>query len=248
MPPDASPSPRGPVVFATTHWTRVLASQGRTTDAQQALSDLCAAYYAPVVAVLRGEFRADDQARDLAHAFFEGILERHGLDGADPSRGRFRSYLLGALKHFLGNQRLRAARSKRGANAPHAPLDPSPGETGSLENAGASSPPDAAVFDRAWAISLIERALAVVSREAAASGSLREFEALKPWLTGDGDLEGRTQASVATELGLADGAFRVALHRLRRRFRAATKAEIADTVSGPEEVADELRHLIAALG
>ncbi|MGE3309249.1 MAG: RNA polymerase sigma factor [Limisphaerales bacterium] len=247
-PPDPSPLPRGPIVFATTHWTRILASQGKSSDAQQALSDLCAAYYAPVVAVLRSESRTDDQARDLAHAFFEGILERHGLHGADPSRGRFRSYLLGALKHFLANQRLRAARAKRGANASHTELDPLAGDTDAVDGAGVARPPDDAVFDRTWAISVVERSLEVVSREAASSGSLREFEALKPWLTGDGDRDGRTQAAVAAELGMGEGAFRVALHRLRRRFREAAKREIAATVSDPGEIADELRHLIAALG
>lgn len=107
--------------------------------------------------------------------------------------------------------------------------------------------PDDAVFDRAWALSLLERAFAVLTREAEQNGNLREFEMLKPWLTGDVIGEGRTQSDAAKELGLADGAFRVALHRLRRRFRDVAKGEIAATVSSPDDVADELRHLIAAL-
>lgn len=240
--------PRDPVVFATTHWTRVLASQGRAPDAQQALSDLCAAYYAPVVAALRGEFRTDDQARDLAHAFFERILERHGLDGADPARGRFRSYLLGALKHFLANHRAHASRGKRGGGASHQPLDALPEPAEPMPMLKASAPPDSAVFDRAWALSVLEHAFATLAREATETGSLRELAALKPWLTGDGEAEGRTQAVVAAELGLTGGAFRVALHRLRRRFRDIVKAEIARTVADPGDVADELRHLIHTLG
>lgn len=244
---DGTPPSQGPVVFATTHWTRVLASQGQAPDAQAALSDLCAIYYAPVVAVLHGQGRTEDQARELAHAFFERILERHGLDGADPARGRFRSYLLGALKHFLANHHAHSRRTKRGGDAPHQPLDPSPDEPDTPSIADASTPPDDAVFDRAWALSLLERAFAVLSREAAQTGSLREFESLKPWLTGDGESEGRTQAGAAKELGWSDGAFRVALHRLRRRFRDVVKGEIAGTVTDPADVADELRHLIAAL-
>lgn len=244
---DAPQLERGPVVFATTHWTRVLASQGQEPDAQAALSDLCATYYAPVVAVLRGQWRTDDEARDLAHAFFERILERHGLDGADPARGRFRSYLLGALKHFLANHHAHARRTKRGGDAPHQPLDPSPEDPDTPPITDASTLPEDTVFDRAWALSLLERAFTVLSREAAQSGSLREFEVLKPWLTGDGEGEGQTQADAANELGWSDGAFRVALHRLRRRFRDVVKGEIAGTVADPTDVADELRHLIAAL-
>jgi RNA polymerase sigma-70 factor (ECF subfamily) len=238
---------RGPVVFATTHWTRVLASRGQAPEAQQALSDLCATYYAPVVAVLRGECRSDDEARELAHAFFERILERHGLEGADPARGRFRSYLLGALKHFLSNRRLHARRTKRGGDAPHQPLDPSPNESDTPAIADASSLPDDAVFDRTWALSLLERAFDVLKREATQSGNLREFEVLKPWLTGDGEGAERTQSDAAQELGWSDGAFRVALHRLRRRFREVVKGEIAATVASPDDIADELRHLIHAL-
>jgi DNA-directed RNA polymerase specialized sigma24 family protein len=238
---------RGPVVFATTHWTRVLASRGQAPEAQQALSDLCATYYTPVVAVLRGECRSGDEARDLAHAFFERILERQGLDGADPARGRFRSYLLGALKHFLANRRLHARRTKRGGDAPHLPLEPSPNEPDTLSIADTSGLPDDAVFDRAWALSLLERAFDVLKAEAAQSGNSREFEVLKPWLTGDGEGAERTPSDAAQELGWSDGAFRVALHRLRRRFRDVVKGEIAATVASPDDIADELRHLIAAL-
>ena len=100
--------------FATTHWTRVLAARGDSSEAQAALSELCAAYYQPVVAFLNGTGRTDDDARELAHQFFSRILERNGLDGADPERGRFRSYLLGALKHFLHATREREERQKRG--------------------------------------------------------------------------------------------------------------------------------------
>ena len=244
-----TPSPRPPVIFATTHWTRVLASRGSAVEAREALSALCAAYYESVVAVLRGERRTDDQARDLAHAFFESVLEHHGLGGADPARGRFRSYLLGALKHFLANRREHEAREKRGGRAVHVPLDaPRPGDTETPSIPDPAAEPDAAAFDRAWALRTLERAFAVLTADAARSGDPASFEALKPWLIDDAEAAGRTQAQAAAALGWSDVAFRVALHRLRRRFREVVRAEVAGTVSDPADVADELRHLIVALG
>ena len=239
----APPPPN--IAFVTTRWTQVVNSRGDSPGARQALSDLCAAYYAPVVAFLRREDRDEDTARELAHEFFARVLERPAFKEADPQRGRFRSYLLGALKHFLANRRVHELREKRGAGAIHEPL---PQETDTSLSPGVADPtspsPDA-VFDREWALSVLERAFAVLTSESKQAGALRQFETLKPWLTGDG--VGRPQAEVARELGLNEGALRVAIHRLRRRFREVVKAEIAQTVSEPADVADELRHLIAAL-
>ncbi len=244
------PGERG--VFATTHWTVVLASRGTGPEARQALSDLCAAYYAPVVAVLRAEHRTDDQARELAHAFFERVLERHGVDGADPARGRFRSYLLGALKHFLANRRAWDQRQRRGGEVDHVPWDaesggPESGGEGVEEEKGMT--PNAAVFDRAWALQLLARALETLGREASENGTRREFEVLKPWLAGEPDDpgRGRSQAEAARAWGGSEGAFRTALHRLRGRFRALVKAEIGATVGSPGEIDEELRHLIEAV-
>jgi RNA polymerase sigma factor (sigma-70 family) len=231
--------------FATTRWTHVLAARGSSPEARQALSDLCAAYYAPVVAFLRREGRDEDAARELAHEFFARVLERPSFDGADPQRGRFRSYLLGALKHFLANRRVHDLREKRGAGAAHEPLVRESDTSTGPAIADASTPTPDTVFDREWALSVLERAFAVLSREAEQAGALREFEALKPWLTGES--AGRPQADAAQELGLSEGAVRVAIHRLRRRFREVVKAEIAQTVKEPGEVAEELRHLIEVL-
>lgn len=231
--------------FVTTRWTQVVAARGDSPEAREALSDLCAAYYAPVVAFLHREGRDEDAARELAHEFFERVLERHPFEGADPQRGRFRSYLLGALKHFLANRRVHESREKRGAGALHESLasatDISPGPA----IADTTSPSPDTVFDREWALSVLERAFAVLSRESEQSGTRREFETLKPWLTGES--AGRTQADPARELGMTEGAVRVAIHRLRRRFREMVKAEIAQTVNEPGAVDDELRHLIAVL-
>lgn len=239
---DASHPPTSSGAFVTTRWTRVLAARGNSPEARAALSDLCAAYYLPVVAFLRREGRDEDAARDLAHEFFALILERDSLGGADPARGRFRSYLLGALKHFLANRRLHDHREKRGGGLPHESLD---ARTDTSPGPALTGPSPDTVFDREWALQVIERALALLADEAQSSGTESEFAALKPWLTGDG-AEPATVA--AGKLGMTPGALRVAVHRLRRRFREMVKAEIRQTVADPAEVDGELRHLIASLG
>jgi RNA polymerase sigma factor (sigma-70 family) len=231
--------------FRTTRWTRVLAARGDSAEAKSALSDLCAAYYAPVVAFLRAEGREEDAARELAHEFFARVLERQSLGGADPARGRFRSYLLGALKHFLGDQRDRALTAKRGGGAAHEPLaagtDTSPG----LDVPDPKAPAAEREFDRKWALTVLDRALAALAQEHAVAGESAKFDALKPWLTGD--TEKLSQAQVAAQLKMNEGAVKVAVHRLRRRFRELVKAEIAQTVGDPAQVPAEMQSLLAAL-
>jgi RNA polymerase sigma-70 factor (ECF subfamily) len=239
-----TPNPAG--VFATTRWTQVLAARGDSSDARAALGDLCAAYYAPVVAFLHRSGRDEDAARELAHAFFARVLERQSLGGADPARGRFRSYLLGALKHFLADQRDRALTAKRGGGVAHEPLsggtDTSPGR----EFPDVTAPDAEREFDRKWALTVIGRTLDVLEAEHTAAGDGAKFAALKPWLMGDS--EPHSQAEAAHALGMNEGAVKVAIHRLRKRFRQALKEEIGATLNGPGDVEDELRHLIAALG
>ena len=235
----------GANTFVTTRWTQVLASRGNSEQARQALSDLCAAYYAPVVTFLRSEGRNEETARELAHEFFARVLERQSLGGADPVAGRFRSYLLGALKHFLANRRVRESRQKRGGQITHEPILNGTDTRVGIDIVDHSvSTPDK-LFDREWAFSILKRALAVMRKDAVANGTLHQFQILKPWLTGE--LGGRSQAQSAQELGISEGAARAAVHRLRRRFRELVKAEIAQTVNDPAEVAEEMRHLIEAL-
>lgn len=228
--------------FATTRWTQVFASQGNSEQARQALSELCAAYYGPVITFLRAEGRDDETARDLAHSFFARVLERPSFAGADPSRGRFRCYLLGALKHFLAKDRARAAREKRGRQFPHEPLE---NDTSLGPVVPDSSAPPDGLFDREWALNILERSFSVMKEEAAHNNMMREFEKLKPFLTGESS--GLSQSAAARELGMNDGAVRVAIHRLRRRFRTIVRAEISQTVSDPAEISSEMQHLIAAL-
>lgn len=214
--------------FHPTQWTLVLRARGEGELAKAALSELCAAYYEPVVAFLRREGRGEEAARETAHGFFATVLEA-GVGTPEPGRGRFRSYLLGALKHFLAKQRAASLAGKRGGGAEHVPLGDDPGATD-----------DVLAFDRDWAMNLIARALSTLEAEHA--GKPDSFATLKPWL--DGGAEG-SQADAARALGMSETAVKVAIHRLRGRFRELIRAEVAATVHDPAEVAEELRHLIA---
>ncbi|GEP44230.1 RNA polymerase sigma factor [Brevifollis gellanilyticus] len=232
--------------FQATRWTLIARSRGGDTSAKAALSDLCAAYYAPVVAFLRSEGRTDDAARDLAHGFFARLLEGGKLEQAEQGRGRFRSYLLGALKHFLSDQRDRSTAAKRGGGAEHTPID----NTSESSSPGLQiqddkmSAPDAA-FDRQWAISLLDSALRDLDAEMMTEGKQRAFELLKPWLTGDPEAE--SQANIAKELGMSVDAVKQSVLRLRKRFRALVKKRIADTVEGSAQADEEFQHLMSAL-
>lgn len=227
--------------FAPTRWTLVVQAKGGDRAAKAALSELCAAYYAPVIGFLRAERRDEDTARELAHSFFARVLAGGSLGGADPARGRFRSYLLGALKHFLGDNRDRAHAEKRGGGMTPEQLDPG-------THAGQSLPAvrdDDRIFDRQWALTLIARALEIVGGELRDAGKGFHFDVLKPWLSGES--AALSQADAAQQLGVSEGAVKVAIHRLRQRFRETVKAEIAQTVHDPADVDDELRHLLAVL-
>ncbi len=217
--------------FHPTQWTLVLRARGESSEAKAALSDLCAAYYEPVVAFLRRDGRGDDAAREKAHAFFESVLSQ-GVGAPDRERGRFRSYLLGSLKHFLSNHREASLAMKRGGGVEHVSF--------LNEDVASGTHDETLAFDRDWALSLIARALA--SLEADLAGKPQLFAVLKPWLaTG---VTG-SQADAARALGISEAAVKVAIHRLRVRFRELIRAEVAATVNDPAEVPDELRHLIS---
>jgi RNA polymerase sigma-70 factor (ECF subfamily) len=225
--------------FHTTRWTVVRSARGDSAEAREALGELCAAYYAPIVAFLRARGREEDAAREQAHTFFARVLASGSLGGADPVRGRFRSYLLGAVKHFLSDESDRAGAEKRGGDA----------ERTTIESATTIPAPDARetelAFDRQWALTVIARALDIVGAELRDAGKAAYFDALKPWLTGES--AALSQADIARTLGVSDGAAKVAIHRLRQRFREAVKAEIAQTVRDAADVDDELRHFLAVL-
>jgi len=239
-----APSPL-PGAFVTTHWTRVLEARGDSPEAKAALSDLCAAYYAPVFAFIRRSAPDEDAARDLTQEFFARLLSGQGIATVDPQRGRFRSFLLGAVKHFLADMREHAHRLKRGAGQPMESIEPGTDTSPGLQLPDPNAPSPDREFDRKWALTLLDRALTVLAREHEASGKAGQFEALKPWLSGD--TENISQAAAAARLGLNEGAVKVAIHRLRRRFREVIKNEIAQTVSDPAQVDLELHYLLEAL-
>lgn len=232
--------------FHDTRWTLVSRSRGGDEQARSALNELCEAYYAPVVAFLRRDGRDEDMARDLAHDFFAKLLAGGAIEGADPLRGRFRSYLLAALKHFAADQRDHAHAAKRGGGQIHAIIEAESDATGAgLQIADSSAKAPDAAFDRQWALTLLARALATLEAELRGSGKGHYFDTLKPWLTADADATPQSEA--AEKLGISEDAVKVAIHRLRKRFRDAVKAEIAQTVRDLGNVRDELDALMAAL-
>ena len=233
--------------FAPTRWTLILRARGGTPESRTALSELCEAYYQPVLRFLQREGRDEDSARELTQEFFAQILSRGGFDEADPERGRFRSYLLGALKHFLADQRKHDQRLKRGGGAAHESIDASPNDddSNSIRVADISTPAPESFFDREWAMAVMARALEVLQKEFTGAGKADQFDTLKPWLMGEAP--SMFQADAARQLALSEGAVKVVIHRLRKRFRDAVRSEIAQTLRDPALVDEELRHLVEAL-
>jgi RNA polymerase sigma-70 factor (ECF subfamily) len=224
--------------FRETSWTLVEQSRGKDEDARLALSELCKRCYAPVQKFIALWCRDQEAARDLTHGFFARVLEGGSLNGAERERGRFRSYLLGAVKHFLCEATAHEQRLKRGLQHEHVTLEDEP------LNDERMLAPDAE-FDRAWALALLDRSLAILQQEMEASGKGAVFEALKPWLAGTA-VQGQ-QLLAAKALGISETAVRVLVHRLRKRFREIIESEVSQTLEIGADVADELRHLLAVL-
>jgi RNA polymerase sigma factor (sigma-70 family) len=232
-------------IFVTTQWTQVLATRGDSPEARQALSDLCAAYYTPVFVMIRRAAPSEEVARDLTQEFFARLLARAGLGQVDPERGRFRFFLLGAVKHFLADVHEEQCRLKRGGGRVPISLDAGTDSSPGLEIADTSRPSPELEFDREWAVTMLDRALERLGREQAAVGNGEQFPALKPWLTGD--KQEVSQSDLAARLGMSEGALRVTLHRLRKRFRELVREEIASTVADSTHVREELGYLLEVL-
>jgi RNA polymerase sigma-70 factor (ECF subfamily) len=244
---DATPQKPTPGNFALTRWTLVLRARGGSPEARAALAELCEAYYQPVFRFLCREGRSDDAAQELTQEFFTRILAGRALDAIQRERGRFRSYLLGAVKHFLADVHDHEHRLKRGGGAAPDSLDaPTSTETATgIQVADPAATPADQVFDRQWALAVIDHALKALEGELAAAGKREQFNLLQPWLVGDA--AGGSQADTARHLGLSEGALKVVVHRLRKRFRDLVRAEIAQTVGDPATVQDELRYLVEVL-
>jgi RNA polymerase sigma-70 factor (ECF subfamily) len=181
----------------------------------------------------------------LTQEFFSRLLSRQGIDKVNPERGRFRSFLLGAVKHFLADMRDRDARLKRGAGYTIETLQPETDTSPGWQMADPTAPSPDEVFDRKWALTLLDRALAVLTTEHQGAGKSAQFEVLKVWLTGDN--ENISQLEAARQLGMNEGTVKVAIHRLRRQFREVIKMEIGRTVQDPSQVNEELRHLLESM-
>jgi len=237
-------SPSAPARFATTHWSVIVAAQdGASPQAQEALSSLCAAYWYPLYVFIRRQGYAAEQAQDLTQEFFARLLERDFLGSVDPAKGRFRAFLLAACKHFLANERDRERAQKRGGGMTILPLDWDRAEGRySLEPAHVQTPEK--LFERRWALTLLDSVLARLREEFAGKGKAEVFESLRVFLLGEGRSVPYTQ--IADELGMSLSAVKVAVHRLRQRYRELLRDEIAKTVVDVEQIDDEIRALFAA--
>jgi DNA-directed RNA polymerase specialized sigma24 family protein len=227
--------------FHTTRWTMVLAAGGAGAAAERALGELCALYREPLLAHGRRRGLTPTDAEDAVQGFFARLLRGDALVGVRRERGRFRAFLLGAFNHHLSDLRDRERAEKRGG-----------GRVLQLDTAGwagaatedAAHTPDAA-FDRVWALALLATTLARLRAEHSAEGRAEWFDALVPCLGGRN--ETTSQAEAAARLGVSEAALRVAVHRLRKRYREVLRMEVAQTVADPSEVEAELRHLLAAV-
>ena len=226
--------------FATTRWTVVRAAG---ESAGEALEDLCTAYWFPLYAYVRRHGFSKEDAEDLTQAFFAKLLERRDIAGLKKENGSFRAFLLASMKHFLLNERNRAGRLKRGGNITHFTLDWGDADQQFQLADAKQTPPDEA-YDREWALALLERVIVRLREESAGEGKAERFDALKPYLTaGKGEIP---YARAAAETGMDEGTVRVAVHRLRKRYRELLKEEVAQTLSDPSMVDEELAVLLGA--
>jgi RNA polymerase sigma-70 factor (ECF subfamily) len=230
--------------FATTQWSVVLTAQDRSPAADAALEKLCRVYWWPLYGFVRRNGYNPEEAQDLTQGFFELLLRRRDLDVVRREKGRLRSYLLVSLKNFMAKARRRELAIKRGEGQTLVPLD----ELLARESSGAE-PSDSLtadrIFERRWALMLLEQVLTRLESEYRSGGNGRLFECLKEFLSDEPGQ--RSQAEIGVELGMTENGVKQAFHRLRRRYRELLRDEIAQTVAVHGDVEDELRHFISVL-
>jgi RNA polymerase sigma factor (sigma-70 family) len=233
----------GPSNFPTTRWTMVIAAADtQRKDARSALVSLCEGYWYPLYAYIRRRGYPADQAQDLTQEFFIRVLEGRYLDRADPEKGRFRAFLLTSMKFFLADEADRIRAQKRGGGTVLS-LEFSSGEDRYQREPAHDETPER-IFEQRWALSVLDRVVDKLRKEFVHHGRPEHFERLKVFLLGQSDAP---YAALAREINTSEGALKVAIHRLRKRYRALFRQEIADTVADPAEVGPELRFLAAAL-
>jgi RNA polymerase sigma-70 factor (ECF subfamily) len=242
---EVEPSAKVSGLFTTTHWSVVLAAGHDTgTRATNALERLCGAYWRPLYLFVRSAGYDQETAKDLTQAFFERLLEKDYLQEADAARGRFRSFLLAALKHFLANEWDRAKAVKRGGRCRFVPLETTVAEAELQRGAGRDLNPEQ-LFERRWAMALLDQVHQELEAEQVAGGKAALFSALQVYLTGD--KERPPYSATASQLGLSVEAVRKAVERLRQRYSQLLRQAVAPTVGAPEEIDAELRHLRVVL-
>ena len=234
----------GAAAFATTHWSVVLTAQGDSPAATEALEDLCRTYWRPIYSFVRRQGVGPEEAEDLTQGFFALLLERRDFDIVRKEKGRLRSYLLTALKHFLTNERNRAMAIKRGKGQRLISLD----QLHRDDRAG-FEPADTAtadqIYERRWAMTVLNQVLARLEEEHRAAGKIQLFDRLQKSFTDDPDRS--SQVEIAHQLGMTENAVNQAFHRFRQRYRELLREEVAHTVAVAVDIEDELRHLIAVL-
>jgi len=232
--------------FRSTQWSLVLAAgQGDTSQSQIALEELCRRYWVPLYAYARRRLGDVHEAQDAVQSFFSSLLERKVMSMAEPERGRFRSFLLTSFRHFLANEHQRKSAKKRGGGRPPLPLDFMIGESRCLLEPMDELTADR-LYERQWVTALLERVFGQLRQAMSQMGRGNQFEVLAPFLAGAN--RGTSYAEAARSLGLSEGATMVAAHRLRVRYRQLLRAEIAQTLSDPGEVEEEINRLFSCFG
>jgi RNA polymerase sigma-70 factor (ECF subfamily) len=238
--------PRQEASFNTTHWSVVLTAREQDESvAREALGKLCSTYWYPIYAMVRRQGFPPHEAEDLTQEFFYRFLARDSLRSVTPEAGKFRSFLLGCLKHFLINERERAQTQRRGGGCPTLPLEGATAETRYLLEPADNVTPEV-LFDRRWALTVLDQALQQLGEDYAARQQGDLFESLKAFLPGSQVKVSRTEAAARHNLSVS--ALDVAIHRLRQRFCALLRAQVAETVASPDQVEEELRYLVSMLG
>ena len=235
----------GPAQFATTHWSAVLEAGIKDSPrAEAALAELYRAYWYPLYAFVRGRGYEVHDAQDIAQDFFAALLKKNYLECVNRDKGRFRSYLLGALKHFLANEWHKKRREKRGGKHVFIAMEEVLAEDRWGQEPADESTPEK-IYERNWAETLLERIVVQLRAEHERAGKGRHFEAFKVFLSGEKGQE--SYARIAVQLDMSEAAVKVAVHRLRQRYRELLRAEIASTVVNPGDIEDELRYLVSVL-
>jgi DNA-directed RNA polymerase specialized sigma24 family protein len=234
----------GGVAFATTHWSVVLTAQGESPAAQEALEKLCRTYWRPVYGFIKRQGIRPQEAEDLTQGFFSLLLERRDFDAVRKEKGRLRSYLLTSVKHFLASEQRRAMTAKRGKGQRLIPMEElRANERVEMEPADPLSADR--LYERRWALTLMEQVLRRLRDEYCAAGNAAVFDSLKQLLPDEPGAPSRTE--IASQLGMTDNALRQAFHRFRHRYQLLLREEISHTVAVASDVEDELRHLISVL-